>query len=93
MLILHSDPVLKMTFASKTSKNNTTSKARESKFTISEKSDLVDIICNEEEMNQINEGEPEEPMIVKLRSKSIANNEKLRCINAWLSFCQYTKIG
>lgn len=74
MLILHSDPFLKMASASKTSKNNTTAKARESKFTISEKRDLVDIICNEDQMN--GEGEPEEPMIVKLRSKSIANKEK-----------------
>ena len=38
----------------------------------------MDIICNEVLPNS--EGEPGEPMIVKLRSKSIANKEKAKAL-------------
>ena len=80
MLILHS--IFKDGICNNTSKNNTAAKARESKFMMLEKSDLVDIICNEEQMNS--KGEPKEPMIIKLRSKSIATKRRLLFINIYL---------
>ena len=48
------------------SKKNT----RESRFSNPEKQDIADIICNEEPVNA------EEPILVKLRSKSLSNKVK-----------------
>ena len=46
-------------------------RSREGRFTNSEKQDLVDIICNED--GERENGEPAEPTIVVLRSKTIFN--------------------
>ena len=47
---------------------------RERRFNDAEKCDLVDIICNEETTNA--GGDQDEPVLVKLRSKTISNEEK-----------------
>lgn len=47
---------------------------REKKFSDSEKNDLVDIICNDENVKE--DGSVDEVILVKLRSKAIANKEK-----------------
>ena len=49
-------------------------KKRERQFNDAEKCDLVDIICNEETTNA--NGDQDEPVWVKLRSKTISNKEK-----------------
>ena len=43
-------------------------------FNDAEKCDLVDTICNEETTNA--DGDQDEPVLVKLRSKTISNKEK-----------------
>ena len=47
---------------------------RERRFNDAEKCDLVDIICNEETTNA--DGDQDEPVLVKLRSKTVSNKEK-----------------
>ena len=44
------------------------------RFNDAEKCDLVDIICNEETTNA--DGDQDEPVLVKLRSKTVSNKEK-----------------
>ena len=46
----------------------------ERRFKDAEKCDLVDIIYNEETTNA--DGDQDEPVLVKLRSKTISNKEK-----------------
>ena len=46
----------------------------EKEFNDAEKCGLVDIICNEETTNA--DGNQDEPVLVKLRSKTISNKEK-----------------
>ena len=47
---------------------------RERQFNDAEKRDLVDIICNKETTNA--DGDQDDPVLVKLRSKTISNKEK-----------------
>ena len=47
---------------------------RERRFNDAEKCDLVDITCNEETTNA--DGDQDEPVLVKHRSKTISNKEK-----------------
>ena len=47
---------------------------RERRFNDAEKCDLVDTICNEETTNA--DGDQDEPVLVKLRSRTISNKEK-----------------
>ena len=47
---------------------------RERRFNDAEKCDLVDIPCNEETTNA--DGDQDEPVLVKLRLKTIFNKEK-----------------
>ena len=47
---------------------------RKRQFSDAEKCDLVNIICNEETTNA--DGDQDEPVLVKLRSKTISNKEK-----------------
>ena len=55
-------------------------KQREKKFTTAENSDLADIICNVTIVRE--DGTHEEPLLVRLRSKTISNSSVIARVSS-----------